>query len=55
MQGQMLVNERQRREEAEKSRAELATVKHEPRGMVLTLSGSVVFASGKSEFLPAFK
>jgi outer membrane protein OmpA-like peptidoglycan-associated protein len=60
MQGQTLVNERQRREEADKRAAQaaadlakFATVKQEPRGMVITLSGSVLFASAKSELLPA--
>jgi len=59
-QGQQLQTERQRREEAEKRAAQAATdlariasVKQEPRGMVITLSGSVLFASGKSELLPA--
>ena len=33
--------------------ARLATVKQEPRGMVITLSGSVLFASDKAELLPA--
>lgn len=31
--------------------AKLATVKEEPRGMVITLSGSVLFASGKADLL----
>ncbi len=66
-QGQMLNNkdqqiaaEQQRRMDAEKRAAQatldlqrLATsVKQEPRGMVITLSGSVLFASGKSDLLP---
>jgi outer membrane protein OmpA-like peptidoglycan-associated protein len=41
---------------AAKSQAELdtlATVKEEERGLVITLSGSVLFASDKSELLPA--
>lgn len=33
--------------------ARLASVKHEERGMVITLSGSVLFASNKAELLPA--
>jgi outer membrane protein OmpA-like peptidoglycan-associated protein len=33
--------------------ARLASVKQEPRGMVITLSGSVLFASDKAELLPA--
>lgn len=41
---------------AEQTAAELervATVKQEERGMVITVSGSVLFASGKSELLPS--
>jgi outer membrane protein OmpA-like peptidoglycan-associated protein len=67
MQGQQLQNadqqlktERQRRDEAEKRAAQaaadlakFATVKQEPRGMVITLSGSILFASNKSDLLPA--
>jgi outer membrane protein OmpA-like peptidoglycan-associated protein len=67
LQGQQLQNadrqldtERQRREEADKRAAQaaadlakFATVKQEPRGMVITLSGSVLFASNKSDLLPA--
>jgi outer membrane protein OmpA-like peptidoglycan-associated protein len=59
-QGQQLQNERQRRADAEKRAtqaaadlARVASVKQEARGMVITLSGSVLFASGKSELLPA--
>jgi outer membrane protein OmpA-like peptidoglycan-associated protein len=60
-QGQALATERQRREDAEKRAAQAASdlariassVKQEARGMVITLSGSVLFASGKSELLPA--
>jgi outer membrane protein OmpA-like peptidoglycan-associated protein len=59
-QGQQLDSERQRRADAEKRAsqaaadlARIASVKQEPRGMVITLSGSVLFASGKSELLPA--
>lgn len=55
-----LATEKARREEAEKRAAQamadlakFATVKQEPRGMVITLSGSVLFASAKSELLPA--
>jgi outer membrane protein OmpA-like peptidoglycan-associated protein len=58
-QDQQIQNERQRREDAERRAAEAAaalarigSVKQEPRGMVLTLSGSVLFASAKSEVLP---
>lgn len=56
---QELATERARREAAEKRAAQaaadlakFATVKQEPRGMVITLSGSVLFASDKSELLP---
>ena len=58
-QDQQLQNERQRREAADKRAAQamadlarIGTVKQEPRGMVLTLSGSVLFASAKSDVLP---
>jgi outer membrane protein OmpA-like peptidoglycan-associated protein len=56
--GQQLQTERQRREEADKRAAQattdlarIATVKQETRGMVITLSGSVLFASAKSDLL----
>jgi outer membrane protein OmpA-like peptidoglycan-associated protein len=59
-QGNQLQNEVQRRQEAEKRAAQaaadlakLASVKQETRGMVITLSGAVLFTSGKSELLPA--
>lgn len=55
-----LQSEQQRRIEAEKrakeaadNLAKIASVKQEPRGMVITLSGSVLFATDKSELLPA--
>lgn len=55
-----LAAERQRREEAEQRArtlstdlARLASVKQDPRGTVITLSGSVLFASGKDTLLPA--
>jgi outer membrane protein OmpA-like peptidoglycan-associated protein len=55
-----LKDETARRIEAEKRAAQaaadlakFATVKQESRGMVITLSGSVLFASGKWELLPA--
>jgi outer membrane protein OmpA-like peptidoglycan-associated protein len=55
-----LKDEKTRREEAEKKAAQamsdlakFASVKQEPRGMVITLSGSVLFASAKSDLLPA--
>lgn len=59
-QGAALQTEVQRRQEAEKRAAQaaadlakFASVKQETRGMVITLNGSVLFASGKSELLPA--
>ncbi|MEO5727734.1 MAG: OmpA family protein [Byssovorax sp.] len=59
-QGNQLQTEVQRRQEAEKRAAQanadlarLASVKQETRGMVITLSGAVLFTSGKSELLPA--
>jgi outer membrane protein OmpA-like peptidoglycan-associated protein len=59
-QGQQLMNERERREDADRRAAAanaalagIGTVKQEPRGMVITLSGSVLFASNKSELLPS--
>ena len=55
-----LLDERERREQAEQrlarataDLAKFASVKQEPRGMVITLSGGVLFASAKSELLPA--
>lgn len=58
-QGLALQNEQARREDAEKRAAQaaadlakFATVKQEPRGMVITLSGSVLFASAKWDLLP---
>jgi outer membrane protein OmpA-like peptidoglycan-associated protein len=57
-QGQQLQTEQQRRADAEKRAAQaaadlarIASVKQEPRGMVITLSGSVLFASAKSDLL----
>lgn len=54
-----LDEEKKARAEAEKkaaaamaSLAEIAKVKEEARGVVITLSGSVLFATGKSELLP---
>jgi outer membrane protein OmpA-like peptidoglycan-associated protein len=59
-QGAALQDEKARREAAEKRAAQaaadlakFASVKQETRGMVITLSGSVLFTSGKSELLPA--
>lgn len=55
-----LAQEEERRKAAEAAAkraadelARLATVKQEDRGMVITLSGSVLFASDKAELLPA--
>lgn len=55
-----LVTERQRREQAEQRStkmaadlAQLASVKQDPRGTVITLNGSVLFASNKYVLLPA--
>ncbi|HEY6880258.1 MAG TPA: OmpA family protein [Polyangiales bacterium] len=42
-----------RAEQAAADLARIATVKQETRGMVITLSGGVLFASGKSELLPS--
>jgi len=42
----------QRAADAMAALAKLAAVKEEPRGMVITLSGSVLFASGKAALLP---
>lgn len=59
-QGVALQDEKTRRAEAEKRAAQaaadlakIASVKQEPRGMVITLSGSVLFPSAKSDLLPA--
>jgi outer membrane protein OmpA-like peptidoglycan-associated protein len=58
-QSQQLQTERQKREEAEKKAAQaaadlarIAAVKQESRGMVITLSGAVLFGSGQSALLP---
>ena len=55
-----LAREKAAREEAEKRAAQaladlqkIAAVKQESRGMVITLSGSVLFSSGESTLLPA--
>jgi outer membrane protein OmpA-like peptidoglycan-associated protein len=57
---QALSAERARAADAERRAAQaasdlarIATVKQEARGLVITLSGSILFASGKSEILPA--
>jgi outer membrane protein OmpA-like peptidoglycan-associated protein len=59
-QDEKMADEKLRREEAEKRLAQatadlakFASVKQEERGMVITLSGGVLFASAKSELLPA--
>jgi outer membrane protein OmpA-like peptidoglycan-associated protein len=60
VQGAALLEEKARREDAEKRAlqaqadlAKFATVKQETRGMVITLSGSVLFASAKWDLLPS--
>lgn len=57
---EQLAAEKRAREEAEKhlkesmdALAKMATIKQDTRGTVITLSGSVLFASNKSELLPA--
>ncbi len=59
-QDQQLQSERERRAEADKRAAQaaadlaaFASVKQEARGMVITLSGSVLFASNHSDLLPS--
>jgi outer membrane protein OmpA-like peptidoglycan-associated protein len=59
-QGDALQKETLRRQEADKRAAQsaadlarFASVKQEARGMVITLSGSVLFTTGKAELLPA--
>ena len=47
-----LEKERRARELAEKNLAEIATIKQEARGMVITLEGEVLFPSGQSSLLP---
>jgi outer membrane protein OmpA-like peptidoglycan-associated protein len=58
-QNQALATEQQRRADAEKAAAKataalaaFASVKQETRGMVITLSGSVLFQSNKADLLP---
>ena len=58
-QGQQLQTEVQRRQDADKRAAQaaadlarFASVKQESRGMVITLSGSVLFVSAKADLLP---
>jgi outer membrane protein OmpA-like peptidoglycan-associated protein len=57
---QALQDEKTAREKAERRAAriasdlaQIASVRQEQRGMIITLSGSVLFASAKSELLPA--
>ena len=59
-QNQQIQTERERRAEADKRAAQaaadlaaFASVKQEARGMVITLSGSVLFASNHSDLLPS--
>ncbi len=59
-QAEALASEKQGREDAEQRAAlaaadlaRVATVKQEPRGTVITLSGSVLFASAQWELLPS--
>jgi outer membrane protein OmpA-like peptidoglycan-associated protein len=59
-QGAQLSSEVQRRQAAERRAAQaavdlarFASVKQDVRGMVITLSGSVLFTSGRSDLLPA--
>ena len=55
-QNQALDAEKQRAMEAEQAAADLAriaNVRREGRGLVITLSGSIFFASGKADLLPA--
>jgi outer membrane protein OmpA-like peptidoglycan-associated protein len=60
LQGQALEAQKEQLAAAEKRAAQaaadlakFASVKQEPRGMVITLSGGVLFASSKSDLLPA--
>jgi outer membrane protein OmpA-like peptidoglycan-associated protein len=59
VQGQTLAAEQQRRQDAEKRAAKaaadlaaFASVKQDTRGMVITLSGGVLFVTNKSDLLP---
>ena len=60
LQGQALANEQQRRQDADRRAAKaaadlaaFASVKQDPqRGMIITLSGSVLFVTNKSDLLP---
>ncbi|HWL88251.1 MAG TPA: DUF4398 domain-containing protein, partial [Polyangiaceae bacterium] len=50
---QALEDERRRTKEALDNLAKMAEVKNDQRGMVITLSGQVLFASGAAALLPA--
>jgi outer membrane protein OmpA-like peptidoglycan-associated protein len=52
-QGAQLKEAEKRAAQAAADLSKFASVKQEPRGMVITLSGSVLFASAKSDLLPA--
>jgi outer membrane protein OmpA-like peptidoglycan-associated protein len=52
-QGAALKDAEKRAAQAAADLAKFATVKQEPRGMVITLSGGVLFESAKSDLLPA--
>ena len=51
-QGAQLRDAEKRAAQATADLSKFASVKQEPRGMVITLSGSVLFASAKSDLLP---
>ncbi|MBU2493065.1 MAG: OmpA family protein [Bacteroidetes bacterium] len=53
LKAEKLASEKKARLDAEAALAKLAAVKEEERGLVITLSGSVLFASDKSALLPA--
>ena len=53
LKAEKLASEKKARLDAEAALAKLAAVKEEERGLVITLSGSVLFASDKSVLLPA--
>ena len=50
---EQLATEQKARLEAEANLAKLAAVKEEERGLVITLSGSILFASNESDLLPS--
>lgn len=51
-QGEQLRDAEKRAAQAAEDLSKFASVKQEPRGMVITLSGGVLFASAKSDLLP---